>query len=134
MQFTPVSTDKYHNESHLQQLDKTSTRGRIELIMGTMFSGKSTELLKRTNLAEISGKKVMRVKFAGDIRFENINKIITHSGLSHDAVPVNKLLDLGETWRNYDVIGIDEGQFFTDIVEFADKAANENKMVVITSL
>ena len=74
-----------------------------------MFSGKSTELLKRTNLAEISGKKVMRVKFAGDIRYENINKIFTHSGLSRDAVPVNKLQDLGQTWRNYDVIGIDEG-------------------------
>jgi len=77
--------------------------------MGTMFSGKSTELLKRTNLAEISGKKVMRVKFAGDIRYENINKIFTHSGLSRDAVPVNKLQDLGQTWLNYDVIGIDEG-------------------------
>ena len=74
-----------------------------------MFSGKSTELLKRTNLAEISGKKVMRVKFAGDIRYENINKIFTHSGLSRDAVPVNKLQDLGQTWLNYDVIGIDEG-------------------------
>jgi len=52
--------------------------------------------------------KVMRVKFAGDIRYENINKIFTHSGLSRDAVTVNKLIDLGQTWRNYDVIGIDE--------------------------
>ena len=76
----------------------------------------------------------MRVKFAGDIRYENINKIFTHSGLSRDAVPVNKLQDLGQTWLNYDVIGIDEGQFFTDIVEFADEAANANKIVVITSL
>jgi len=41
---------------------------------------------------------------------------------------------LGDEWRSYDVIGIDEGQFFQDIVEFSEKAANSGKIVIISSL
>ncbi len=44
------------------------------------------------------------------------------------------LADLGELWRDFDVIGIDEGQFFTDIVEFSEKASNSGKVVIISSL
>ena len=47
---------------------------------------------------------------------------------------MNKLADLQDSWREFDVIGIDEGQFFTDIVEFAEKAANDRKVVIISSL
>jgi thymidine kinase len=44
------------------------------------------------------------------------------------------LADLNNDWLNYDVIGVDEGQFFNDIVEFAEKAANAGKIVIISSL
>ena len=44
------------------------------------------------------------------------------------------LKDLGDAWKDYDVIGVDEGQFFTDIVEFSEKAANGGKVVIISSL
>ncbi len=74
-----------------------------------MFAGKSTELLKRINLLELSKKKVLRVKFSADNRYENKCLIATHSGISVEAVPVTKLSELGESWRDYDVIGIDEG-------------------------
>jgi thymidine kinase len=40
------------------------------------------------------------------------------------AIPMTTLAELGEKWRQYDVIGIDEGQFFSDLVCFAEKAAN----------
>jgi thymidine kinase len=46
-------------------------RGSIELILGTMFAGKSTELLRRINMHEIAGKKVMRMKFSADNRYDN---------------------------------------------------------------
>ena len=42
--------------------------------------------------------------------------------------------DLGDAWMAYDVIGVDEGQFFADIVEFSEKAANAGKVVIISSL
>ena len=44
------------------------------------------------------------------------------------------LADLGDLWQEYDVIGIDEGQFFNDIVEFSEMAANRGKVVIISSL
>jgi thymidine kinase len=77
--------------------------------MGTMFAGKSTQLLKRLNLLEISGKRVLRVKFCADNRYDNKCTIATHSGQSHEAIPVEKLSELGNVWQNFDVIGVDEG-------------------------
>ena len=50
------------------------------------------------------------------------------------ASPISALSQLGDTWRGYDVIGIDEGQFFADIVEFSEMAANNGKVVIISSL
>jgi predicted AAA+ superfamily ATPase len=52
-------------------------RGRIELIMGPMFAGKSTELLRRVNRLEISGKKVLNVKYVADSRY-SCDSISTH--------------------------------------------------------
>ena len=49
-------------------------------------------------------------------------------------MPINQLADLNDDWLNYDVIGVDEGQFFDDIVEFSEKAANTGKIVIISSL
>lgn len=92
--------------------------------MGTMFAGKSTELLRRTGLHEISGKKILRIKFSADHRYGSSFAIATHAGRSKEAVPLTHLSEIGEEWRNFDVIGIDEGQFFTDLVENVELWAN----------
>lgn len=102
--------------------------------MGCMFAGKTTELLRRCNKHTITGKRVFRVKFSADKRYDNEFTISTHSGQQITATPINVLADLGDEWKNYDVIGVDEGQFFPDIVEFAEKAANCGKVVIISSL
>lgn len=60
-------------------------KGRIELIMGCMFAGKTTELLRRCKKHEICGKKVMRVKFVSDNRFDNAGAISTHTGEKSNA-------------------------------------------------
>jgi thymidine kinase len=117
-----------------QRLKHLDQRGSIELIMGTMFAGKSTELLRRINMHEIAGKKVMRLKFSADERYNNSCAISTHSGLRKDAIPVTTLSEIGDAWRKFDVIGIDEGQFFSDLVHFAEAAANAQKIVIISSL
>lgn len=109
-------------------------RGRIELIMGCMFAGKTTELLRRCTKHSITGKRVLRVKFSADMRYGKDFKICTHSGQKSPATPIHSLSELGDRWLDFDVIGIDEGQFFTDIVEFSEKAANRGKVVVISSL
>lgn len=88
-----------------------------------MFAGKSTELLKRLNKLEIAGKKVLKVKFIADTRYGMNGEIVTHSGIRNQAYACTLLSELGDYWMQFDVIGIDEGQFFPDIIEFAEKAA-----------
>ena len=115
----------------LRNLDQ---RGRIELIIGCMFAGKSTEMLRRVRKHEITGKSVLTVKFSADQRYSNQSIITTHEGQTRSSTDAIELSSLGDTWRKYDVIGIDEGQFFPDIVEFAEMCANDGRIVVISAL
>ena len=108
-------------------------RGRIELILGPMFAGKSTELLRRMRRLEISGKSILSVKYEADTRYKS-DSISTHDNIVRAAVPCKMLSELNEIWRNYDVIGIDEGQFFEDIVHFSEQAANNGKIVILSAL
>ena len=64
------------DRAHLERL-KNGQRGRIELIMGPMFAGKSTELLRRVQRLEISGRKCLSIKYAADTRY-SANSISTH--------------------------------------------------------
>ena len=85
------------------------SKGRIELIMGCMFAGKTTELIRRCRKHELSEKKVLIVKFAADKRYGDEVTIVTHSGITNNAIAVNRLSELGELFFRFDVIGIDEG-------------------------
>jgi len=77
--------------------------------MGCMFAGKSTELLRRCRKHEITGKRVLKVKFSADHRYDS-ESISTHNGIKEKAVPSTSLItDLEDCWRKFDVIGIDEG-------------------------
>jgi ABC-type polar amino acid transport system ATPase subunit len=73
------SAREYQDETalHKLRLMKKEQRGRIELIMGPMFAGKSTELLRRVNRLEISGKRCLSVKFVADSRY-SVDSISTH--------------------------------------------------------
>ena len=83
-------------------------RGRIELILGCMFSGKTTELIRRTKRHEITQKRVLRIKYAtGDSP-----DICTHAGIKSQAQAVSQLAEVEHLIPSYDVIGIDEGHFF----------------------
>lgn len=113
---------KTYNQ-YIEKLKNLPQSGHIELIMGCMFAGKSTELIRKVNKYQIAGKSVLNVKFQADTRYDKI-RISTHNNQGIDAVGVLKLAELKEVWTNYDVIGIDEGQFFEDIVEFCENAAN----------
>lgn len=103
-----------------------------------MFAGKSTELLRRVKRYQISGKKCLTVKYQADVRY-SATHISTHDQQMIAAESCFRLEELESSdaessWINYDVIGIDEGQFFEDIVEFSEKAANMNKVIIISAL
>lgn len=122
------------DRQYLNELTQMSQRGRIELIMGPMFAGKSTELLRRVKRLEISGKKCLSIKYAADNRYSK-DAISTHDQIIRSAVACKKLGQVArEDWMLFDVIGIDEGQFFDDVVEFAETAANAGKIVILSAL
>lgn len=84
-------------------------RGSIEVICGPMFAGKSTELLRRIRRHDIAGNRIRLVKPATDTRSERVH---THDGMTVVAVEVNELMEGLAKGDHYDVLAIDEVQFF----------------------
>ncbi len=111
-----------------------SYKGSIELVMGPMFSGKTTKLLQKLNLRRVAKMRCLLVKYSGDTRYDK-DRIVSHDGLTKDIVTVSvtKLSELPPL-DDYDVIGIDEGQFFPDIADVADDLADQGKEVVVAAL
>ena len=107
--------------------------GRIEVIVGPMFAGKTTEMLRRIDRAELGRKRCIVMKYNKDQRY-SVEKVSTHDENMHEALPCAELLPHLNTCLAYDVIGVDEGQFFPDIVEFSEKLANFGKTVIVAAL
>jgi thymidine kinase len=103
----------------------------LELIIGPMFSGKSTELLSRIRKYRILKKKVKCVIHSSDIRYD-ANSISTHNREVETADIVDKLQSLNI--NDYDVIAIDEGQFYPDIYDAVIKMVTAGKIVIIAGL
>ncbi|MCO5186900.1 MAG: thymidine kinase [Anaerolineae bacterium] len=109
--------------------------GRIEMICGSMFSGKTEELIRRTRRAVIARQKVQVFKPAIDIRFAE-QKVVSHNGVDYGAIPVISaesiftLLDPDTT-----VVAIDEVQFFDPaVVAVCERLADDGKRVICAGL
>jgi len=113
----------------------SSESGWIEVITGSMFSGKSEELIRRLRRAQIARQKVQIFKPAMDGRFSE-QHIVSHSEMkieSHAVKSANEILAAVEI--DTDVIGIDEGQFFDqDLVRVANSLADQGKRVIVAGL
>nr|WGO62694.1 cytosolic thymidine kinase-like protein [Wadden Sea poxvirus] len=107
--------------------------GEIQLILGPMFSGKSTELIRRIRRYQIAKYTCIVIKYYKDIRYGK-DDVITHDNLSINAISVSKLEEIDKKKINVNIIGIDEGQFFTDIVSFCEKMANDGKIIIVAAL
>lgn len=114
---------------------RASGTGWIEVIVGSMFSGKSEELIRRLNRARIARQKVQVFKPKIDIRYSE-EQIASHSGQKHHSLPVKDSAELlAAVLPDTEVIGIDEGQFFDlGIVDVANRLAYEGKRVIIAGL
>lgn len=104
------------------------------MVIGPMFSGKTTELVRliRRNLA--ASKKCLLVKYKGDNRFTEDPVLSTHDQIHMAAKSVNTLSEIANAAWHYDVIAIDEGQFFPDLVEYAEQWANNGKRILVSAL
>ena len=108
--------------------------GRIELIIGPMFSGKSTRLIGVIRKFTYKDKKTIMVKYFADKRFTEKSEVVTHDLLKYDSIECKNLREHIEKLKQYDVIGIDEGQFFNDLVEVCEELALMKKTIIIAAL
>ena len=109
--------------------------GWIEVIVGSMFSGKSEELIRRLNRARIARQRVQVFKPLIDARY-SVGEIASHSGQKHLSLPVSSAAELMSHIADAtEVVGIDEGQFFDmEIVDAANELARSGKRVIIAGL
>jgi|SRR6516165_5166388 thymidine kinase len=113
------------------QADK---RGWIEVICGSMFSGKTEELIRRLKRAKIANLKVEIFKPSLDIRFHEQN-IVSHDENAILSIPINNAKDILSHADYVDVIGIDEAQFFDNqLPEICDQLAARGIRVIVAGL
>ena len=108
--------------------------GWLEVVCGPMFSGKSEELIRRLRRAEIAGQRVLIVKPKIDNRYD-IAHVVSHAGAKMRAVAVESPSDIPGLVEGYDVIGVDEVQFFTpEIVLILDGLVEKGMRVLVSGL
>ena len=107
----------------------------MEVICGSMFCGKTEELIRRLRRAIIARKKVQVFKPAIDNRY-TVEKVHSHAGMEIDDVPIDDINDIYKYLEDdTDVIGIDEAQFFSpDIVTVAEDLVNRGKRLIFAGL
>jgi thymidine kinase len=109
--------------------------GWVEVIVGSMFSGKSEELIRRLNRARIARQKVQVFKPKIDARY-SVEEIASHSGQKHLSRPVTTSEELmSQIDPETQVVGIDEGQFFdSGLVAVVNELADSGKRVIVAGL
>ena len=112
-----------------------SAVGWVEVIAGSMFSGKSEELIRRLRRAKIARQKVQVFKPLIDARFSD-NHIVSHSEMRHESSNIHSASEIrNKTEPDTEVVGIDEGQFFDEkLVNVANELAQRGVRVIIAGL
>jgi thymidine kinase len=112
-----------------------NSRGWIEVIAGSMFSGKSEELIRRLRRARIARQKVQVFKPEIDARFSD-QHIVSHSEMRHESANVHSASEVRRLVEpDTEVVGIDEGQFFdNELVNIANELAGRGVRVIIAGL
>jgi thymidine kinase len=121
------------NDEHLSRLHTHA--GWIEVIAGSMFSGKSEELIRRLRRAKIARQKVQVFKPRIDVRYSH-DHIVSHSEMRHESSTVETVEELlARIEPGTEVVGVDEGQFFdVKLVDAANELARRGMRVIIAGL
>lgn len=108
--------------------------GWIEVVCGSMFSGKTEELIRRLRRAQFANQKLLLVKPKIDNRYHEEN-VVSHQGSSFQAVVVNNSAAINDLWNGERVVAIDEAQFFDEgLVDVCTELANKGVRVILAGL
>lgn len=109
-------------------------RGRVEVICGSMFSGKTEELIRRLKRAQFARQRVEIFKPTIDVRYSE-EEVVSHQGNSILSSPVDSSASILLMGQESDVVGIDEAQFFDEhIVEVCNELAARGIRVIVAGL
>jgi thymidine kinase len=125
----------FDNTEERRKIRQNGEVGWVEVIVGSMFSGKSEELIRRLRRAQIARQKVQVFKPKIDDRY-SIEQIASHSGMTHVSKPVMTAAELmAKIEPDTQVVGIDEGQFFDmEIISAVNDLARSGKRVIVAGL
>jgi Thymidine kinase len=116
------------------QILETRKRGRIEVICGSMFSGKTEELIRRLKRAKFARQRVEIYKPAIDIRYSE-EDVVSHDSNSISSTPIESSASILLFSSDIDVVAIDEAQFFDNgLVDVCSKLADSGVRVIIAGL
>ena len=116
------------------KVDKSEKRGWIEVIAGSMFSGKTEELLRRLRRARIAGQRVEIFKPGMDTRYSE-EEVVSHDANSIRSTPVEGSGNILLLSSNVEVVGIDEAQFFDNgLVRVCNQLAGQGMRVIVAGL
>lgn len=117
-----------------QYADEGRQHGWIEVICGSMFSGKTEELIRRLRRAEFAQQKILLVKPKLDNRYHD-SDVVSHQGTSFEAITVDNAAAILDLWSKEKVVAIDEAQFFDDgVIEVCTKLSAKGVRVILAGL
>ncbi len=115
-------------------LHSNKRRGSIEVVCGSMFSGKTEELIRRLRRAKIAKLKVEIFKPAVDTRYDEI-KVVSHDATEIHSTPVPSSANILILANDVDVVGVDEAQFFDmGLVQVCNQLADSGVRVIVAGL
>lgn len=118
----------------LENNNRTLKRGWIEVICGSMFSGKTEELIRRLKRSELAKQKIEIYKPMLDTRYHDV-KVVSHQGNEIQSTPVPASANMLLLATDVDVVGIDEAQFFDDeLPNVCSQLANRGIRVIVAGL
>lgn len=118
----------------LENNNRTLKRGWIEVICGSMFSGKTEELIRRLKRSELAKQKIEIFKPQLDTRYHEL-KVVSHQGNEISSTPVPASANILIMANDADVVGIDEAQFFDDeLPNVCSQLANQGKRIIVAGL
>lgn len=119
------------SEDHIQE---TKRRGRIEVICGSMFSGKTEELIRRLKRAKFAKQRVEIYKPAIDTRYSEAD-VVSHDSHTISSTPIDSSASILLFTSEIDVVGIDEAQFFDEgLIDVCNQLANNGIRVIVAGL
>lgn len=132
--FLLISIVKLNITMFLEKNNKTAKKGWIEVVCGSMFSGKTEELIRRMKRAQIAKQKIEIFKPKIDTRYSN-TEVVSHDANAIISTPVDGAQNILLLTTDVEVVGIDEAQFFDDgLVEVCNILANRGIRVIVAGL